>query len=279
MAVESSPCKDPKASALHIEAPAPWLLQSEATQPGHYLHVAGGLLPAAKGTAADSTVASGSSSCGGGAAEHAAAPAAEQASTLKVARDGRGSEIAGGGSGSGGGSGGGASIPPAEPELYISYIADGGLINQAVSHFGAIAAAIALGAKGVVRLCPVSSSNRTQNTAYPAVLPSCLLHVCALCTTSLACAGPLACNIVGDAAHIATLGVGHHDPVQILGIATWHGIHCRRKHIFVHCTAEGAAGAAPHLPDRRLRDLLQMIEVAAREVTFAGSERATMCCR
>jgi hypothetical protein len=38
----------------------------------------------------------------------------------------------------------------ARPHLYIAYVADGGMANQAISHWNAMAAAIALGAKGIV---------------------------------------------------------------------------------------------------------------------------------
>lgn len=39
----------------------------------------------------------------------------------------------------------------AAPELYLCYTADGGLANQMYSHIAALAAAIAIGAKGIVR--------------------------------------------------------------------------------------------------------------------------------
>lgn len=108
----------------------PQLLQLPATQSGHYLREAGGLLPAANSTA--NTSADGNS-----VADHAAVPLAPQTPGPANAIDG----------GSNSGSGGGV---PAEPELYVSWMADGGLINQAMSHIGGVAAAIAVGANGVV---------------------------------------------------------------------------------------------------------------------------------
>lgn len=41
---------------------------------------------------------------------------------------------------------------PTPPDLYLCYVADGGLSNQMYSHISALAAAIAIGAKGLVRM-------------------------------------------------------------------------------------------------------------------------------
>ena len=97
---------------------SPQLWDYAATRPGHYMREAGRLAAAS------------------GPGNGSAAPDAGQ--------QGR--------SGDSGGSGTGASA--AEPELYLCYALEGGLFNQYYTHVSALATAIAIGAKGMVRRQP-----------------------------------------------------------------------------------------------------------------------------
>lgn len=113
-------CAGGAASANSYDALPPQLWDYAATNPGHYMRQAGGLLAPGNG-----------SSGNGSAAAEVADPA---------------------GSGADGGGAGAA----AEPDLYLCYALEGGLLNQHYTHFSALATAIAIGAKGVVRIRPSS---------------------------------------------------------------------------------------------------------------------------
>jgi hypothetical protein len=114
------------------------------TRPGYFARKVGGLLPS-KGTAcktkgkgksrsscSDSTVSGHGSSNDAGGGSSASGRSIQNAPDT-TAQHGMSN-----------------SSGATQPHLYISYSADGGMANQAISHWNAMATAIALGAKGIV---------------------------------------------------------------------------------------------------------------------------------
>jgi hypothetical protein len=96
------------------DALVPQLWEHRVTQPGHYMIEPGGLTGSGVGGHGGPAIAAGQQEHGSG------------------------------------GKGADSDAVPTEPELYLCYAMEGGLFNQYYSHVSALAAAVAIGAKGLV---------------------------------------------------------------------------------------------------------------------------------
>ena len=126
----------------------PRLVQHPYTRPGYFALKVGGVLPSngkackAKGkgnspSSCSSSNASGHSSSGDAGGGNPVSGRSIQNAPHATAQHGMSN-----------------SSEAAQTDLYISYFADGGMANQAISHWNAMATAIALGAKGIVSHAP-----------------------------------------------------------------------------------------------------------------------------
>ena len=147
----------------------PRLVRHPHTRPGFFARKVGGVLPSrgtpckAKGKSGRSDVSSCSKSIAGGHSSSDDAIGGKSASGRSIQNAPHTTAQHGMSN----------SSRAQQQDLYVSYFADGGMANQAISHWNAMATAIALGAKGLVScaLPPVVPHMLASATDLGAVRP------------------------------------------------------------------------------------------------------------